>query len=108
MVNKKSIIITIIISIILLGFILGLVVKPFPTICTAMWCSPQENSTGIVEIPCNGCGIVDPVFLTGILNVYKSCSTQEILIFSDQEYIETRYSEFSRCKYKIGFFLLFR
>jgi len=84
-----------------------LALSPSTMMCTEMWCFPPENSTQIIEVPCNSCGITKPVFVTGFFNIYKSCSGREILVFLGQEHIETKYGDFSRCRYKIGFFLTY-
>jgi hypothetical protein len=119
--QKKTVLISIFL-IIFLGFILGFILKPLLG-CTEMYCSPKlssemcelsnrtdcisKNSTEIIEIPCNSCGMVDPFFVTGILNVYKTCSGKEILVYrGPYEHIETTY-DLSDCNFRIGSFEMF-
>ena len=96
--NKRVvyIILAIVAALIVLGFLLGAVVESSTMFCTLMACYPHPESTGVTEVPCNGCGVKDYVFVTGFFNVYKQCSAKEILVFNGQEYIETKY-EISEC-----------
>lgn len=99
--NKVILIATIITVIVAGGIISGLALKSAP-VCTKMGCpSVPENATGRTEIPCNSCQMDTPVFFTGLFNIIKSCSGREVIIFLDQNHIETRY-DLSQCRYRIS------
>lgn len=88
----------------LLGFITPFFIASGRTACTLMACS-CEGVQG--ETPCNICYYEKPIFITGLLNVFQSCSGRELIFCSNGKQIgrKTDFSEGS-CNYRLGFFEL--
>jgi hypothetical protein len=73
---KTELIIGIIVSVIVLGFLIGVILPETDVGCTEMGC-PCENVSG--ERPCNSCSFSDQIFTTGVLNVIQQCGASEII-----------------------------
>jgi len=102
--RTKLIIIIIAILVIIPGFLIGMFIGPVPKMCTMIACGQfllEEVPEGIHEIPCNSCSMFDPIFTTGIFNVWRSCSGKEIMIYDGEDHIDTKYN-LSHCEYEIG------
>jgi hypothetical protein len=94
----------ILLGIILSGFIIGLLM-PRTMMCTQMGC-PCTGPTDAPlsgERPCNGCSGTHLLFVTGILNVARSCSAQEVIICQNGDAVDTRYDE-RDCRIKVLIF----
>jgi len=108
--KKWVIAVIIVILLIILGFIIGLFYPFTQHICTEMACQclsgPNKPLTG--ERPCNNCDVNDPIFVTGIFNIVKSCSAREIIICEDGARVDVRYDlEPGSCKTSYLFFKLY-
>ena len=99
---KKLILTIIIIGLLILGFLLGALIKEGRA-CAKMGCS-CANVEG--EIECNSCSVSNPIFVLGVINMAKVCPAQEIILCEndDYDYNKTKYEiDYSSCKYKISF-----
>lgn len=67
--------------------------------CTLKGCPCQEDG----ERPCNSCTKTDPMFVTGLVNVVKSCSGTQVLTCQDGEQVDSRV-EYNTCEYSVTFF----
>lgn len=94
----------VIVSVIVLGFVIGAALPETNEGCTMMGC-PCEDVSG--ERPCNSCSFSDHIFTTGILNVVQQCKASEIIICENNVQVDTRIDlENKRCKtdwYIFGF-----
>lgn len=103
----KTKIILLILLIILILILLGFVVaKFFPSnnLCTLIDCSCELNSN-VSELPCNFCTSYEMVFISGIINVIKSCPSQEIILCENNQQVGVRYNENkNNCEYNLRFF----
>ena len=78
----------IIISVIVLGFVIGLILPGIlMTKCTEMGC-PCEGVSG--ERLCNSCSYSDHIFTTGILNVVQQCWASEIITCENDAQVDSR------------------
>ena len=77
----------IIISVVVLGFIIGTILPETDPGCTVMGC-PCEGVSG--ERPCNSCSFSDHIFMTGILNVVQQCRTLEIITCENDVQVDSR------------------
>jgi len=94
----------IIVSVIVLGFVIGAVLPETNADCTLMGC-PCEDVSG--ERPCNSCSFSDPMFITGVLNVIQQCRASEIIRCENNTQVGSRIDmENKRCRadwYIFGF-----
>ena len=100
--NKKVLIpILIVIGIIILGFVIG--AFSHYSFCTTMAC-PCENVVG--ERPCNSCTDDNAIFVIGIVNVFKTCSSEEIIICENNTEVDSRIDwDEDSCKFEWNFFV---
>ena len=102
---KKSLsILSIIIAILIVGFILGFVL-PKGRLCTELACLCVQNFTEPFtgERPCNFCEQVDPIFFTGLINLVNSCDVREIIICQEGKQIGERFDIDKGCKIQLKF-----
>jgi len=85
--STKKIIWSIIVSVIVLGFVIGAVLPETNKRCTMMGCL-CEGVSG--ESPCNSCSFSNHIFTTGILNVVQQCSASEIIICENDVQVNSR------------------
>ena len=99
---RKNILIgLIILIIIILEFIFSLFIKPF-TSCTKKGCICDEEDR---EISCNSCVYSNLVYVTGIVNIVKTCLSNEVIICENSQSVGERIDiDFNSCNYKILFF----
>ena len=86
--NRVKIIVGIIIA---LFIVVGLIVPMFISdinLCEKRGCFCQND---LSEIPCNSCSISKPIFITGILNVWKTCSGKEIILCDNNKKVGVKY-----------------
>lgn len=93
-----SVIIIAVAVVVVLGFIAGFALKESVGACTKMACGPLDP-VGRQEVPCNRCGVSDPIFVTGLVNFEKSCSGQEIWVFENGRKVDQRV-EIQTCRYR--------
>lgn len=102
--RKKFVILIIVLSVIILGFIVGLAIPKFGGGCTEMGCSCIRING---ERSCNTCTWSDPIFITGILNIVQQCGAQEIITcVNDVEISKRADIENKDCKTNWYFFWL--
>ena len=92
---------------VIIGFISAGVAEEEVVVCTLVYCdcfdSEGENLVG--EIPCNSCGLSDPVFLTWLFNVVRDCGAKEIIICEDGGSRDSRLDiNEESCEYSFSFF----
>lgn len=86
---RKKILILVLIIFIFGGFLLGIIIpEDYLVRCEKKGCSCGLNENK--EIPCNGCGIADPIFVSGIVNIIKSYNGTEMIICENGENIGSR------------------
>lgn len=104
MVNKgviwTIIVLVVLIIFIIFGFKIGASVPQRTNTCTEMYCDCKGNG----EIPCNDCSVEDPIFLSGVVNVYKYCLAKEIIICEEGERKVRMDVEEGSCDYGTVFF----
>ena len=86
--KKIHVILIIFLSIIILGFLIGLFIPSLGTACTKMGCLCELSEDG--ERYCNSCSFSNPIFITGLFNVVKDCRGSEIITCEDAVQIDTR------------------
>lgn len=77
MMKKQFFILTIILTLIIIGFIIGLSISKFGVGQTLIAC-PCQGING--QRTCNTVTWGDPIFISGILNIVQQCNTKEIII----------------------------
>ena len=85
--DKKILIIVIILTVVVLGFVIGFISPPHVTVCTLKDCGCYNKSE---EVPCNYCGASDPIFRTFIINFEKACSARDIVRCENNQYVGRR------------------
>ena len=99
--KKKLIVLIILAIIIILSFLIGLFFPKYE-FCTEMGC-PCEGIVG--ERPCNSCTNINPIFVTGIINIVKTCSAQEVILCENGINVGGRIDiDENSCKIKLQFF----
>lgn len=84
----KKILIAMFTIFIVAGFLIGIMIpKNYPTGCTKKMCYCANFAEAI---QCNACSAIDPIFITGIVNIFKSYSGVEIIICKDNKDIGSR------------------
>lgn len=102
--HMKKIIFVIILLVVVLSIISYIYFQNYQ-FCTKKLC-PCTSATAS-EIPCNDCGIINPVFITGIFNIVKACSAKEIVICDSSNKIGQRYDiDYSSCKNALYLFII--
>ena len=101
--KKRNLILVIIGTIIILGFVIGGLWPESGTECTKMACHCDLQEVPLTEFPCNSCGVIDPIFVTGIFNIVRECSGREIVICEDYKDVGTRFDIGGSCDFKIRF-----
>lgn len=81
------IILIIIVSVVVLGFVIGAILPRTEISCTLMACPCEGVSC---ERPCNSCYFSDNIFTTGIINVVQQCSASEIIICENGDQVDSR------------------
>jgi len=102
MISSKAVsvvIMSIILIFIIAAFLIGFYINPYPPVCTEKYCECVDNG----EFFCNSCSIENPVFLSGLVNVYKVCSAKEVIVCTSEER-RVRVDEEGGCEYKGEFF----
>lgn len=77
----------IVISVIILGFAIGIVLPESSLGCTEIGC-PCEGVSG--ERPCNSCSYSDHIFTTGVLNIVNQCRASELIICENNVRLDSR------------------
>jgi len=77
----------IIVSVIVLGFVIGIVLPEINEGCTEIGCR-CEGVSG--ERSCNSCSFSDHIFTTGIINVVQQCRVPEIIICENDAQVDSR------------------
>ena len=77
----------IIVSVIVLGFVIGAIIPETNEGCTEIGCR-CEGVSG--ERSCNSCSFSDHIFTTGILNVVQQCRASEIIICGNDAQVDSR------------------
>ncbi|HLC61004.1 MAG TPA: hypothetical protein VJJ52_06265 [Candidatus Nanoarchaeia archaeon] len=102
--KKIQIFVIIFIILIVLGFLAAFLIHS-PIGCTKKGCPCPIGTNS--ERPCNSCFTTKYYFMSGILNVYKTCSGNEIILCENGIEKNKRYEfEPSNCKNHLNLFFI--
>ncbi len=97
--KKIKFVLTSMVLLLIIGVVIGFFMKG-GMMCTEMGCLCEVDG----ERPCNGCSSRDPVFILGIINVFKECKAQEIITCQNGLDASTRYDiDYSSCRFVFGY-----